>query len=220
MSNVLELEGIFLDFYGTIAAGDRAAVESACARVIAAVPSVPTLAPLEKCAVWTLPPMPAAETFRMLVFMREVFARYRSEAGLLLAQNPTTGEFTWVCPEQEVSSGKCKYDPATPMPEGCLLAGTIHSHGAGSAFHSGTDTHDEESADGIHLTIGHVDEELVDLVASLKVGSERFEKDPADILGGVLQPKAKDIVPAEAPSIWPLQARCVISQRSEQWLKQ
>jgi len=35
MSNLSELEGIFLDFYGTIAAGDRAAVESACARVVA-----------------------------------------------------------------------------------------------------------------------------------------------------------------------------------------
>lgn len=29
------LEGIFLDFYGTIAAGDRAAVETVCARVVA-----------------------------------------------------------------------------------------------------------------------------------------------------------------------------------------
>lgn len=41
--------------------------------------------------------------------------------------------------------------------------GTIHSHCNAGAFASGTDKNDEANSPGLHITIGHLDKELIDL---------------------------------------------------------
>ncbi|MBI5654150.1 hypothetical protein HZC53_00630 [Candidatus Uhrbacteria bacterium] len=146
---------------------------------------IPTLAEQAMEAVYLLPPLPAAMTQQVLNFFREVYRRYHSEAIVLLAYNQATQEFAIVAPKQDVSAGHCKYEPNTAVPNGFMLVGTIHSHGSFGAHHSGTDVHDEESFDGVHVTYGDVGSELISVVASLAVSGCRFQLEPERVLGGL-----------------------------------
>jgi len=47
--------------------------------------------------------------------------------------------------------------------EGMIEAGSVHSHCKSAAFASGTDTHDEKTRDGLHLTVGKLGNEEFDL---------------------------------------------------------
>jgi len=60
---------------------------------------------------------------------------------------------------------------------GFMNVGTIHSHPSFNAFHSGTDTGDEASFDGVHLTLGHVTDEHFSVASSLVLNDYREEVD-------------------------------------------
>lgn len=59
--------------------------------------------------------------------------------------------------------------------------GTIHSHPSFNAFHSGTDTGDEASFDGVHLTLGHVTDEHFSIASSLVLNDYREEVDAENV---------------------------------------
>ena len=74
------------------------------------------------------------------------------------------------------------------------MAGTIHSHAAMSAFHSGTDDHDEQFFDGVHITIGKLDS-VPEYSCSLVVHGKRAMFDASQLVDGM--------APAEAiPTAW------------------
>jgi hypothetical protein len=77
-----------------------------------------------------------------------------SEAMVLPYYNLDTKEWIVLVPEQTVSAGSIDYEMKDEVPEGFVRLGSWHSHGAGSAYHSSIDTHDEEKDDGIHITFG------------------------------------------------------------------
>lgn len=89
-------------------------------------------------------------------FFRKIFRKYQAEAILILYWNPEKTDYELLAPEQTVSGGGLKYEPPKPTPKGLVQVGTIHSHCEMSGFHSGTDQHDEQHDDGVHITIGKV----------------------------------------------------------------
>ncbi len=186
--------------------------ETIAFRSIVPVSHIPSLAPITASATWRLPPIPAETVMQILKFFREVWKLHKSEAILLISFHERRGTFRLDAPPQRVSAGHIHYD-MPPRAEGFLWVGTVHSHGSMHAFHSGTDTHDEEKFDGIHMTFGQVDRELVQIVASLAVGGQRFPQPVESILAGTVNEKRTITLPPVVP-LYPTYAK---PQEREEW---
>ena len=120
-------------------------------------------------------------------FFREVFNVHRSESYLTLMYHKESGKFDVHCPQQEVSYASVRYDRTnTPRENGWVPVGTIHSHCDFSAFHSGTDTNDEASFDGIHITLGHVNSNRFSMVSSVVFSNNRRQCDPLGLIDNVI----------------------------------
>ena len=120
--------------------------------------------------------IPRALIEQVSAFFTAIYRRDKSEAAGYLYYNASDAERRWwqfVPPDQTATGASCNYD-AAPRIEGWLLAGTIHSHGSMSAFHSGTDHKDETHFDGVHITIGKVDEHTPEFANSIVVQGTRF----------------------------------------------
>ncbi|MBI4142833.1 hypothetical protein HY480_03100, partial [Candidatus Uhrbacteria bacterium] len=112
---------------------------------------------------------------------------FRSEAILVIAYHLEHRTFQCIAPPQIVSGDACDYTPplASDLPDGYRCVGTVHSHGELPAFHSCTDEDDERVSDGIHITVGRLDQQVVEIVASLAVSGCRFPQAVERVLGGV-----------------------------------
>jgi hypothetical protein len=120
----------------------------------------------------------------ILGFFKEVYRLYKSEAIVLLFYNKNKKSYKVFVPEQEVSSASLSYD-STKTIKDHILIGSIHSHGSMSAFHSGTDVGDEAKFDGIHLTIGKVNETFFDVCGSIAVNGMRVPISPENYITGL-----------------------------------
>ena len=58
-----------------------------------------------------------------------------------------------------------------------LYFGTVHHHCSASAFQSSTDEQNEWNQDGLHLTVGKIDQERHDLHARFYLGGNGYEPD-------------------------------------------
>jgi hypothetical protein len=103
--------------------------------------------------------LPAALLLKALAFFRAVYARYASEAVILLTWREAIQTYELVVPHQTVGGGHCDYE-VREFPAGLMRLGTIHSHAGVEAFHSVRDWQDERFEDGFHLTIGNLDADL------------------------------------------------------------
>lgn len=115
-------------------------------------------------------------------FFSEIHRMHKSEAVGYLYYAPSKGWLFWP-PPQTATTAHCKYGEPAVM-EGYRVAGTIHSHGSMSAFHSGTDEKDEANFDGIHITIGKVDEIRHDLALSVVCGGVRYKCSEDALISG------------------------------------
>mgnify|MGYP001565393702 CR=1 FL=1 len=180
--------------------------ENVCFRAVVPTNELPMLAPVQEGAKYLLPPMPAERVKQILLFFRAIWEREKSEAILLISYHVRRGTFRLDAPEQHVSGGHVNYDMPR-VSEGFVFVGTVHSHGSGNAYHSSVDLHDEEKFDGIHLTFGHVDRRLIDIVATLAVGGRRFLQPVERVLDGtrkvVAQTPKKSAHRARVRSIGP-----------------
>jgi proteasome lid subunit RPN8/RPN11 len=115
---------------------------------------------------------------------RKVYELYRSESTALLFYNEKKKKFKVGIPYQKVSFASVE---AIKMgsPQGYITVASVHSHCNFSAFHSGTDITDEEYIEGLHITIGNVDEDQFSLVASIVSNGKRFKVDPLDFINGI-----------------------------------
>lgn len=130
---------------------------------------------------------------RVTAFFIAVYEKQKSEAVGYLYYKPDTKEWDFIPPAQTATGASAKYDQA-PKKEGWLIAGTIHSHGNLSAFHSGTDHKDEEFFDGVHITIGRVNA-VPEYACSLMAQGARCKFDYVDLI--------EDFVPSsEIPENW------------------
>ena len=120
----------------------------------------------------------------ILGFFKEVYRLYKSEAIVLLFYNKNKKSYKVFVPEQEVSRASLSYETTKTIKDHILI-GSIHSHGSMTAFHSGTDVGDEAKFDGLHLTIGKVDETLFDVCGSIAVNGMRVPISPEDYIHGL-----------------------------------
>jgi len=144
-------------------------------RSLTRVESVSILKDLDGFAELKIPSIPKEIIIQAVGFFRYVYKKCGAEAGLILCYFPESGQYELYCPTQKVSSGSVNWNnEVETIPQGSIRIGTIHSHGSGSAFHSGTDRDDEKNFDGLHITIGRIDEKVHGIVASIVVNNNRF----------------------------------------------
>lgn len=133
---------------------------------------------------WIGPMIPYEVAYKIKRFFFKVFQKYGSEANTILYYNLETKEWKVVVPKQRVSHGSVQYrrEALTHVDE-FIPIGTIHSHANFNAFHSGTDDHDEETFDGIHVTFGHNDSPgPITVSASVVMNGVRTMVKPEDVL--------------------------------------
>lgn len=127
------------------------------------------------------PKFPILLLSETLLFFREVYNLYKSEAILLILYNSSKRDFKLSCPIQKTSSAFLKYKHTDTF-KGYHLFGSIHSHGNASAFHSGIDVKDEFDFDGLHITLGNVNDEKISISCCFVINGKRFEQNISNII--------------------------------------
>lgn len=147
----------------------------------------------------TLPKIPSLIIGQAWEFFRQVFDKIRSESYLTILYNEKEKSYKLYCPKQIVSHGsvdygnygtdaKAAYDAIAPKDrEGWTVIGTIHSHCDFDAFHSGTDTGDEAQMDGIHITLGHVNQDECSVSVEISLTGNRYKLSPEGICPGFVK---------------------------------
>lgn len=146
---------------------------------IAPVTNISILESIQAAARMNIKKIPGGSFARVIAFFREVYKEYYGEAIVLLFYDEVKRIYKIIPPHQKVTAAACDYDKGITI-EGMQMIGTIHSHASMSAFHSGTDDADEEHFDGLHITIGNVNQEDVSVTASIVANGHRFVVQPED----------------------------------------
>jgi hypothetical protein len=142
-----------------------------------------------------LPVIPAATIAQALLFFRRVYERFRAEAVVMLYYSPIEKNYLLDVFGQEVSGASAHSDIKGKFADlGYQLVGTIHSHCDFSAFHSSVDVNNEKDFDGIHITIGHVDQPYFTLSCTAVVNNNRFPLEPVEVIKGALKVEHKPVV--------------------------
>lgn len=137
-----------------------------------------------------IPNIPYESIIRPVVsFFRKIYQTQGTEAEALLFYSLIKREYKIEVPKQKASGGGADYrvDIAKYLEkrkDGYRLIGDIHSHASMGAFHSGVDDHDEETFDGIHITVGNLDTAPT-LSCSVVISGKRIKLEPDEIISGV-----------------------------------
>jgi hypothetical protein len=149
-----------------------------------------------------LPKLPVELAYKALLFFRKVYNKHHGEAVVVIVYNQEKDHYALYCPEQDVSGGGVVYDRKFPKngfdkdddPDwvafaeaGYVEVGTIHSHCNFGAFHSGTDTGDEASFNGVHITFGHVVSKSFSVASSLVLNDYRQRIAPENVVRQIVQ---------------------------------
>lgn len=110
---------------------------------------------------------------QIVAFMRWTQKEFKGEGHCTLFYNLNTKEWkAWPFPQQPMGMTVklLENDPQYAIDRkqfgsDWVMAGSVHHHCEASAFQSGTDSADEKDKEGIHITVGHVLKETVDLHA-------------------------------------------------------
>lgn len=148
---------------------------------MAPVKNISILKSVEATARMHIAPIPGPLFAKVISFFNAVYKEHRSEAIVLIFYDEETKKYKIFPPYQKVSYATVDYNKGIKL-EGWQMIGTIHSHAAMSAFHSGVDDDDEKSFDGLHITIGDNDDDDVSISASIVVNGSRFLIDPLDYI--------------------------------------
>ena len=146
---------------------------------VAPVKNISILQSVEKTAKMNIKKIPGGQIARVIAFFKEVYAQYYGESIVLLFYDEERKVYKIVPPHQKVTAAACDYNKGITI-EGMQMIGTIHSHARMSAFHSGVDDHDEEHFDGLHITIGNVNDDEVSISASIVANGHRFKVEPEE----------------------------------------
>jgi len=101
----------------------------------------------------------------ILAFMKQSYDKFSSETLVYLFYDETSKTpWSWWIPPQETAGMTVASSPSDPKyqeqrksyPD--TMFGTVHHHCSTSAFQSGTDEADEVNREGIHFTIGHLND--------------------------------------------------------------
>ena len=155
------------------------------------VKEIPGLGVVKECLslVPEFVPIPWKIIKQALDFFRAVYAKHKAEGIVLLGFNKETKQWYLIPVEQEVSGAHLDYK--VNGTKGAV--GTIHSHPTFGAFYSGTDNHDDQAFDGIHIVLGQITEETPKIEVSAMVNGNRFEFKPPQVISGIPKPIEADI---------------------------
>lgn len=148
------------------------------------VDRIPFLQEVTPSANLRLPKLPPKLLVQTLLFFRRVYQQHLSEAAVLLHYSTESQRYILHCPSQQVSAASVTYN-ASERFDNFQLVGTIHSHASMGAFHSGVDDADERHFDGLHITIGRLDQPYFTVSCSTVVNSQRFYLAPQDAIIGI-----------------------------------
>ena len=144
------------------------------------VDKISILPEVKSYARLNIPKLTGIKFAKVIGFLSEVYEEHSAEGCILLFYNQKNKRFKLEVPEQTVSGASVNYEPMSI--DDYELIGTIHSHANFGAFHSGTDTDDEESFDGLHITVGHIADSKNEysMSACVVINGERFKINPTD----------------------------------------
>ncbi len=122
---------------------------------------------------WEGGKIPFALWAQIVSFMKWTQRTFKSEAHCTLFYNTTTKEWAaWAFPQKtmgmtvSLDTADERYREDRKRFNGeWIMAGSVHHHCLSKAFQSGTDSADEVDKEGIHVTVGEVLDEVVDLHA-------------------------------------------------------
>jgi hypothetical protein len=117
-----------------------------------------------------------------------------SESICLIFYNQEKKKFKLLPPYQLVSAGGIRYIPE--ILDGYDLIGDVHSH-PGSAFHSSTDQSDEETFDGLHITLGYLNQDDIQISCSIMSNGMRVMVDPEEYISGLICNKPPENLPSQ-----------------------
>jgi hypothetical protein len=122
---------------------------------------------------YRLPKLHSELVGQVVAFFRAVYEHQQTEAIVLLLWR--ADHFELLVPAQSATSVSVRHklDPSS-LSAGSRLVGTIHSHGAFSAFASATDEDDEADLDGLHVVVGDLLRRKPSFSAALVVDGHRF----------------------------------------------
>ena len=152
---------------------------------IAPVKNISILNSIETMAKMHISKIPATKAQQVINFFKAVYKEYSAEAIVLLFYNQETLHHEIIVPVQEVSGGAAEYDKGITL-EGYNMIGTIHSHAAMSAFHSGVDDDDEKTFDGLHITFGNMSDEDISVSASIVANGYRVMVNPSEYINKMI----------------------------------
>lgn len=119
-------------------------------------------------------------------FFRSIYNQRGSEAMVFLTWHKDHGVRVFVPPQHASHGGvQSQFNPEHLTP-GTRVIGTIHSHCDFDAFHSGTDTHDAEGHDGLHMTIGKVKSNPPQIATMVSIGGQSWDFQPDQVIDGEL----------------------------------
>lgn len=135
---------------------------------------------------WTGPKITKEQWSELLAFFKWTYDTEKSEAQARLFVHPIHGWKIWAFPQKggthmttkEIENDDFRVQRAA-IPEGYVAFGTVHHHCAAPAFQSGTDTHDERTVDGLHITVGKIGEPQFDIHCRLYLKGHKFEPNMA-----------------------------------------
>lgn len=136
----------------------------------------------EATITWTGPKFSREQWTEMLAFFIWTFKLNQSESQVRMFVSKDRWGF-WAFP-QKANTGMSALEIETEESvkqralflenDGWHYFGTVHSHCAMGAFQSGTDAANEEKVDGLHITIGKLDEAQYDIHSRLTIGGQQF----------------------------------------------
>lgn len=156
-------------------------------------PRVPDLEVVVPWAELNVSKFPLDQFARIVNFFQWVHDTHKTEAVVILFYAPDTEEWRTVVPEQVIRTATVRYKDGIQLP-GFVRAGTIHSHNHMHAFHSGGDHADEVHSDGLHATIGELDEPYPTISIEIAVNGHRFPKMPEEYFHGVTMKTFETVV--------------------------
>jgi PRTRC genetic system protein A len=151
---------------------------------VSPVKNISILESVQATAKMNIEKIPAIAVAKIANFFRAIQEQHGSEAIVILFYNEETKKYKLVPPSQKVTPGGIEYNRSIVI-DGWTMIGDIHSHSSMSAFHSGTDQGDENSFDGLHITFGNMNCELISISASIVSNGNRVMIKPEEYMKGI-----------------------------------
>ena len=133
--------------------------------------SIKVLTPSDLTFKWLGGKIPFKVWSELCCFLRWTQEEFKEEAMVTLFYHPVTREWrAWAFPQEPVGMTikllpqlELYKEDRKQFGEGWIQAGSVHHHCNSAAFASGTDTNDEMDRDGVHITLGKMLEDIMDI---------------------------------------------------------